>query len=94
LNGVRFDFIADNPKTGGAPAQVGFIAQEVEEVLPEVVATGDSGYKSVSYQNLSAVLVEAVKEQQRLIEAQQAQIERLNQRIEALEAPPPAAAGP
>ncbi|MDM8559105.1 tail fiber domain-containing protein [Candidatus Parabeggiatoa sp. HSG14] len=41
---------------------LGFIAQEVEPVIPELVSTDDEGYKSVSYENVTAVLVEAVKE--------------------------------
>jgi hypothetical protein len=41
--------------------QIGFIAQEVEEVLPELVATGTDGTRSVAYQNMVPVLVEAIK---------------------------------
>ena len=41
--------------------QVGFLAQEVETVLRELVATNAQGYKSVAYQNVVSVLVEAVK---------------------------------
>jgi hypothetical protein len=57
----------------------GVIAQEVELVLPEVVATDNSGIKNVAYGNMVALLIEAVKEQQ-------IQIEQLNQRIALLEA--------
>jgi uncharacterized protein YlxW (UPF0749 family) len=59
--------------------QIGFIAQEVEAVLPDLVSTDTEGYKSVKYANVTAVLVEAVKEQQ-------TQIESLKKTIEALEA--------
>ncbi|WP_431736401.1 tail fiber domain-containing protein [Cellulosispirillum alkaliphilum] len=48
--------------------QIGFIAQEVEKVLPELVHTNDEGYKSLSYDKLTAVLLEAIKEQQAIIE--------------------------
>ena len=48
--------------------RIGLIAQEVEEVIPELVHTADDGYKSVEYANLIAVLIEAVKEQQKQIE--------------------------
>lgn len=49
---------------------VGVIAQQVEQVLPEVVHTGadEEQLKSVSYNSLVAVLIEAVKEQQKQIE--------------------------
>jgi hypothetical protein len=59
--------------------QIGLIAQDVEKVLPELVHTADDGYKSLSYDKLTAVLVEAVKEQQKTIES-------LEQRIKVLEA--------
>ena len=41
---------------------VGFIAQELNEVLPDVVVTNDNKMMSVAYGNITAVLVEAVKE--------------------------------
>ena len=47
--------------------QVGVIAQEIEAVLPEAVRTDENGYKSVDYGKLSALLIEAVKEQQLVI---------------------------
>ena len=42
--------------------QAGVIAQEVEEVLPEVVHTNEDGIKSVAYGNLVSLLIESVKE--------------------------------
>ena len=55
---------------------VGVIAQEMEEILPEVVHTDSSEekMKSVSYGNITAVLIEAIKEQQVIINAQQSTI--------------------
>ncbi|TMI74778.1 MAG: hypothetical protein E6H09_02735 [Bacteroidetes bacterium] len=49
--------------------QLGFSAQEVEKLFPEIVQTNDKGYKSVDYGRLTPVLVEAVKEQQEEIDA-------------------------
>lgn len=43
--------------------RVGVIAQEVEEILPEVVYTGEDGMKSVSYGSIVGLLIEAIKEQ-------------------------------
>ena len=57
---------------------IGLIAQEVEEVLPELVSEGEDGYKGIEYSKLTAVLVEAIKEQQ-------LQIEALRSRVDALE---------
>ena len=41
---------------------MGVIAQEVEEVIPEVVITGEDGIKTVAYGNIVGLLIEAVKE--------------------------------
>ena len=41
---------------------IGVIAQEVEEVLPEIVSTRDNGYKAVYYEKLVPLLIEAIKE--------------------------------
>ena len=57
--------------------QVGVIAQEVEEVVPEVVATDAKGFKSVDYSKLVPVLVEAIKEQQKQIEELRRMVEEL-----------------
>jgi len=48
--------------------QIGFIAQELEKVYPEVVFTDKDGYKSVDYSRLTPILVEAIKDQQKIIQ--------------------------
>lgn len=81
LRGVSFDWKDTNE------ASIGLIAQEVEEVIPEAVKTDlHTGYKSVQYGNLVAPLIEAVKEQQGMIEASQSEIELLKKEIELLKA--------
>ena len=64
LRGVTFDWKRDKFRDHefAEGTQVGFIAQEVEEVLPQVVSTGSDGYKSVDYGRLTPVIVEAVKQ--------------------------------
>jgi hypothetical protein len=47
---------------------IGVIAQEIEKVLPEAVATREDGYKAVRYELIIPLLIEAVKEQQKQIE--------------------------
>jgi hypothetical protein len=49
--------------------QAGLLAQEVESVLPEIVSTDAEGYKSVDYGKMNALLLQAIKEQQLLINA-------------------------
>lgn len=51
----------------GTKRQIGFIAQDMEKVIPEVVSDG-SEYKSLNYQYLTALLAEAMKDQQKQIE--------------------------
>jgi len=51
-----------NEKSGKEGNDVGVIAQEVLEVLPEAVTTRDNGYLAVDYQKLVPLLVEAIKE--------------------------------
>jgi hypothetical protein len=60
LRGVRFEW-NDESKRASVGPQVGVIAQEMELVLPEVVRTSSCGTKSVDYDKLTAVLIEAVK---------------------------------
>jgi hypothetical protein len=47
--------------------QIGLIAQEIEKIVPEVVLTDKDGYKSVDYSRLTPILVEAIKDQQKII---------------------------
>jgi hypothetical protein len=54
LRGVSFNWKKDNEKSYGV------IAQELEEVLPELVRNGN--HKSVNYNGLIGVLIESIKE--------------------------------
>ena len=67
-----------------ARPQLGVIAQEVEAVLPEVVTTNENGYKSVSYHQLIALLIEAIKEQCLAVTDQGAVVTRLQNEIEQI----------
>lgn len=69
LNGVSYDWTADYiEKRGGEDGyfvrkhDIGLIAQDVEKVLPEIVAQNGDGYKSIKYERVVALLVEAVKD--------------------------------
>ncbi len=63
---------------------IGFIAQEMEEVIPEVVS-GEEGEKGIAYGLLTTVLVKAMQEQQELIEKQQEEINNLKTNNEGLQ---------
>ena len=63
LTGVEFDWKEETKSVHGYEGHdVGVIAQDVQAVLPEAVRTNDSGYLSVRYEKMIALLVEANKE--------------------------------
>jgi len=47
---------------------VGVLAQEVEEILPEVVVTRGDGYKAVNYEKIVPLLIESIKELKKKVE--------------------------
>jgi hypothetical protein len=61
LRGVSFEWREDL-QPGQSANDLGVIAQEVEQVFPELVGVDQRGYKAVSYIGLIAPLIEAVKE--------------------------------
>ena len=46
----------------------GVVAQEVEDVLPELVRTNSNGFKAVKYEKLVPLLIESIKDQQKQID--------------------------
>ena len=74
IRGVEYDRIdRDNER------QIGVIAQEVEAVIPELVSD-NFGTKAVAYGNMTAVLIEAIKEQQTMINNLKQEIEELKKK--------------
>jgi hypothetical protein len=59
ISGNTFDWNKNSEKEGN---DVGVIAQEILEVLPEAVITRDNGYLAVRYEKLIPLLIEAIKE--------------------------------
>ena len=83
LKGVRFKWNESNP--GNDLHYLGFLAQDVMEILPETVLHDDlNDIYSIEYTSLIPVLVEGIKEQQAIIEAQQKQIDELKDQFELL----------
>ena len=90
LQGVSYDWKVDEypEKSFTKNRQIGFIAQDVEKVFPELVRTDNNGYKGVYYGQMVPVLLEAMKEQQKEIselKKQQAMIAELTEKIVQLE---------
>ena len=84
IRGVEFDWTQEYIDAKGGEDgyftrkhDVGVIAQEVEEVLPEVVGTREDGIKAVKYDRMVGLLIEAIKEQQ-------SQIDELKQTVNNL----------
>ena len=73
LRGVNFSWKADAEHKNN----IGFIAQEVQEVVPELVKSKDDGFLTVNYQQMVALLAESMKEQQQVIETLQAEVTQL-----------------
>jgi hypothetical protein len=84
LRGVSYEFDTERYPDRSFPEnkQIGVIAQELETQYAEMVTEDRDGYKAVSYDKLTAVLIEAIKE---LRAEKDAEIEALRKRVEALE---------
>lgn len=80
LRGVEFD------SRSNGRHDIGLIAEEVGEVVPEVVKFEDNGVdaQSVDYSRLVALLIQGMKEQQQQIKDQQSQIETLRTQVRDL----------
>ena len=61
LTGYNFDWNEKAGETLSGKSDIGLIAQEVEELLPEVVGVDDGGNKTVRYDKIVPVLVESIK---------------------------------
>ncbi|ETR66078.1 MAG: hypothetical protein OMM_13285 [Candidatus Magnetoglobus multicellularis str. Araruama] len=88
LKGVSYYWKTDEypDKNFEDSKQIGLIAQEVETIIPEIVQTDDEGYKSIRYNKLTPVLIEAVKELKTKNDCLQQQINSQQKEIDELKA--------
>ncbi|MEQ9205624.1 MAG: hypothetical protein RLO09_23705 [Cyclobacteriaceae bacterium] len=63
---------------------VGLIAQEVEELFPEIVAENDEGFKTVAYYKLIPLLIETVKDQEKTIDNLKMQLDTYSDLVKEL----------
>ena len=86
IRGVRFKWKKNGPdwtkdkyfgNESGSLSDIGVIAQEIQEVLPEVVRERSNGYLAVDYKKIVPLLIEGIKDQQKQIEELQNRIEKL-----------------
>lgn len=79
LKPMRFDYIK------GEKNQLGFIAQDVQEVLPELVVTKSDGYLGLKTDEIIPVLVNAMQEQNTMIDSLKSVIGNLQSSISSLQ---------
>ncbi|KAH9104990.1 hypothetical protein AeMF1_019070 [Aphanomyces euteiches] len=84
LQAVEYNYDTEAfPKKHFTPTrEIGFLAQEVESVLPQVVETDKDGYKYVAYAHLLPVVVEAMKQQAKEIHDLRARLAALEERLQ------------
>ncbi|MEM3374763.1 MAG: tail fiber domain-containing protein [Candidatus Woesearchaeota archaeon] len=88
IRAVYFDWNKNYTEMGRSTGhrELGVIGQEIEKVIPEVVTYwGDGNYTAVDYSRLSVLAIQAIKEQQKIIESLNKTITLLNEKIEYLE---------
>jgi trimeric autotransporter adhesin len=82
LRGVSYEW--NNKEEFDSNTHIGFIAQEVREILPEVVTGSEETRYSMTYAPITALLVEAIKEQQEIINSYKQELQSLRLEIEAI----------
>jgi hypothetical protein len=81
LTGYTFDWIPMEEIHVHSGRDIGVIAQEVEKVLPEIVEERGNGYKAVKYEKLTALLIQAVNEQQQQIKDLKTELDWVKNRL-------------
>jgi len=84
LQGISYSYKAEfiEKETLPTSTQIGLIAQDVEKIVPEVVITDKNGLKSIEYDLLVPVLIEAIKSQQKEIETLKINYKELEDKYE------------
>ena len=77
LNGVTWEWNDDVSEFTKLTPTTGLIAQEVQEVLPEVVKEKEDGFLGLDYSRMMGLMVEAMKEQQTQIHSLTLELEKL-----------------
>lgn len=82
IRGVSFEYKNKHKYVSGA--KIGVIAQELQKVYPEMVTQGKDGFLKVDYTQLTGMLIQAVKEQQKEIEALKVRMDRQQEQINSI----------
>lgn len=86
LEGVTYNWRTEEfpERSFGEQLEYGVIAQQIEKFVPELVSTDKNGYKSVQYSHMVPLLLEAIKEQQAIIDLQSQEIGVLKASVDAI----------
>ena len=76
LKGVSFDW-KESDSYSKVKEDYGFIAQDVKKIVPELVREDGGGMLSLQYNGITPIIIEAIKEQQKMIQELKAEIEIL-----------------
>ncbi|WP_316820731.1 tail fiber domain-containing protein [Pedobacter gandavensis] len=82
IRGVRFVYKDQNKYATGP--KIGVIAQELQKVYPEMVTEGKDGFLKVDYTQLTGILIQAVKEQQKEIEELKIRMNKQQEQIDQI----------
>ncbi|RAJ33498.1 endosialidase-like protein [Pedobacter cryoconitis] len=82
LRGVKFKYKDQHKYASGA--KIGVIAQELQKIYPEMVTTGKDGFLKVDYTQLTGMLIQAVKEQQKQIDELQIRMNNQQEQINSI----------
>jgi len=80
INGITYSEKTVNGKKADAK-QVGFVANDVEKVLPDLVTKDEKGNSYINYNGFTPIIVEALKEQEAVINSQEFLIEKQESEI-------------
>ena len=67
-----------------SPMEIGFIAQEVLSIFPDLVEIGEDGYYQMNYDDFGILAIKAIQEQQQQLESYQKHIHSLEQEVREL----------
>ena len=84
INGYEFDW-NEKHEVYKNTHDIGVIAQEIEEVIPEIVATREDGYKAVRYEKIIPLLIESNKDLVNRVEGLEKTIKEKDEKYEELE---------
>ncbi|GBU08834.1 hypothetical protein AwDysgo_21650 [Bacteroidales bacterium] len=88
LQGVSYDWRTDEfeDRQFNNQHQLGLIAQDVEKIVPEAISISADGYYSIDYNKIIPILIEAVKEQEKIRKSKDQEVLDIQQRLAKLEA--------